>query len=171
MQGALQVLAVALVVVAFPLLARYAGSRHRPRVPSEDAYGFRVRHALSASESAQVERAVRSGRRLDEPALRPLVVERASALLELTRWWPTREHLRRPRTRRATLALLLAGLTGGLCLLWLAKRTIADDDWSWVPSAAVTLVYLLPLGLWRGRVERSRRRNADEGDAEQRPPG
>ena len=133
------------VAVALPLGALHLDRRAAAAAPHapEDVWAFQRRHRLSADEMDVLSRALRRGRRVDEPALRPLAVERAEIELQELRW------PRDPRRRRV-LAAFGAVLLVGYAL---AVATDPPDD---AFSVLVLLNPVLQVAVLRWRTARLR---------------
>jgi hypothetical protein len=135
---------IALFLVALPLAAWWLGGRAflaRPNAAAEvDAVGRAVtrEHRLSTAQAVVVGRAVRWGRVVEDPALRPAAVDWAHRLVELDR----RRRDARPQLRRWLVVLLVAwaALVVGRIVVAVAQGRWSDVNWGTVVLYAAAAV-------------------------------
>jgi hypothetical protein len=141
---------IALFLVALPLAAWWLGGRaflSRPHAGAEsEALGRAVarEHRLSTAQAVVVGRAVRWGRVVEDPALRPAAVDWAHRLVELDR----RRREERPASRGWLAVLLVAW--AALALSWVVLA-VAEGRWSDVNWFSVAVYAAAAVAVWRLR--------------------
>ena len=153
-------LTIGLFLLALPLAAWWLGGRSvldRSSAAVEGAALARAvvrEHGLSTDQAAAVGRAVRWGRAVEDPALRPVAVDWAQRLVDLDR----RRREARPQLRGWLVVLLVAwaSLVVGRVVLAVAQGRWSDVDWATVAiyTAAAVVGWRLRTGPQRA-VERN----------------
>ncbi|GAB4079364.1 hypothetical protein GCU67_14985 [Modestobacter muralis] len=126
-------LTIGLFLLVLPLAAWWLGGRSALDLPNVAAEGEALaravarEHGLTTAQAALVGRAVRWGRTVEEPALRPVAVEWAQRLMALDR----RRRAARPRLRGWLVVLLVtwASLVVGRVVLAVAQGRWSDVNW------------------------------------------